>query len=436
MSLIFAGRQAENGTRSSLGVRLVWAIPLLAALATGCPPDSFEPTGTTAPASDLDQDGFSIAEGDCNDADPLTYPGALDVVGDDTDQNCDSLDGVDADDDEQASMASGGADCNDNDNTIYKNAPEIGWDGIDQNCDKVDQYDFDEIVGGEFHTCGLDTMGLIRCWGGDDDGQVGARPLDMGWKHICAGRRFNCATHTDGRLACWGDNYGDGEELTKQVSDAPTDIVGWDQVACGYDWACALDLQGRATCWGSDDHEQVSRAPKQIDLISITAGHDHGCAIDRAFMKLVCWGRDDDTRDLQSSVLALNAVQVNEYDPKFNRVVAGKDHTCAIRQDLGLKCWGVSTDPFFQTEPDTDAGPYTSLASRENFSCGSLEATALTCWGENTFAQISDAPVFTQTIRAVGTGFDHACGIRKDDGEVVCWGRDLEGQTDVPIWGP
>ena len=48
---------------------------------------------TITVAGDGDGDGF-FPPADCNDADPATYPGAPDEAGDDVDQNCDGVDGV------------------------------------------------------------------------------------------------------------------------------------------------------------------------------------------------------------------------------------------------------------------------------------------------------------------------------------------------------
>lgn len=411
------------------------SLTVLFLLSAGCPPPDLPPLTTdTAPTSDLDRDGFSIAEGDCDDDDANSYPGATDVVGDGIDQNCDDLDGVDEDEDGHASIGTGGNDCNDADDTIYTGAPEVGWDAIDQNCDYEDQYDFSEIGGGRYHTCGLDTQGVIRCWGGDTKGEVSQRPLDAEWKHVCSGDQFNCAVHEDGRLTCWGSNTGDNDVVTRQVSDAPTD-KGWDQVTCGFDFACALNLQGQITCWGSDDYNQVSDAPASIDLVAISGAHDHACGITRNLEKLVCWGRDDPNRLIKETVDALNATQFDGDEPAFLQIASGADHTCAIRRKgFGLDCFGLNT--FGQASPLNEAGPYNSVGTRFNTTCGTLEATDLSCWGDNNFMEVSSAPITSQSIRTVGMGFDHGCGIRKDDGEVVCWGRNLEGQATVPVWGP
>jgi hypothetical protein len=67
---------------------------------------------------DSDQDGFIDANcplgSDCNDNDSSINPAVQDTVGDGVDQNCDGLDGVDADHDGYPSIDSGGSDCDDN----------------------------------------------------------------------------------------------------------------------------------------------------------------------------------------------------------------------------------------------------------------------------------------------------------------------------------
>ena len=41
--------------------------------------------------SDLDYDGFTVAAGDCNDADASIFPGAVEILGDGVDNNCDGI---------------------------------------------------------------------------------------------------------------------------------------------------------------------------------------------------------------------------------------------------------------------------------------------------------------------------------------------------------
>jgi len=48
---------------------------------------------------DDDGDGYSEAEGDCDDGNSAVNPAATDMVGDDNDQNCDGVDGTDSDGD-------------------------------------------------------------------------------------------------------------------------------------------------------------------------------------------------------------------------------------------------------------------------------------------------------------------------------------------------
>jgi len=80
---------------------------------------------------------------DCDDDDDAVYPGADDDVGDDVDQSCDDIDGMDADYDGFASEDSGGDDCDDEDDTVNPGAPDpVGVDG-DTNCDLTDGVDAD-----------------------------------------------------------------------------------------------------------------------------------------------------------------------------------------------------------------------------------------------------------------------------------------------------
>ena len=102
---------------------------------------------------DADSDGFTVAQGDCDDGDPQAYPGAPEKCDDGLDQDCDELDLIcatvaDADFDGFHS----GVDCNDTNNKVNPWATET-CNFIDDDCDGL----IDEgNPTGKVGTCGPD----------------------------------------------------------------------------------------------------------------------------------------------------------------------------------------------------------------------------------------------------------------------------------------
>lgn len=80
-------------------------------------------------------DGTAPRGDDCDDLDPLAYPGASETWYDGVDQDCSGDGDGDADADGHLAADVGGEDCDDADPDTYPGAPEVCDDGIDQNCD-------------------------------------------------------------------------------------------------------------------------------------------------------------------------------------------------------------------------------------------------------------------------------------------------------------
>lgn len=84
---------------------------------------------------DDDGDGYTEDGGDCNDASNSTYPGAPEDACNTVDNNCDGFTGPCTDRDGDGFSTDDG-DCNDFDDTIYPGAPELR-DGKDNDCDGI-----------------------------------------------------------------------------------------------------------------------------------------------------------------------------------------------------------------------------------------------------------------------------------------------------------
>jgi hypothetical protein len=94
---------------------------------------------------DADWDGQDAADyggDDCDDEDEGRYLGAEEICDDEVDQDCDGLDSLNNDADEDGYGACDG-DCDDFNADVYPDAEEEWYDGIDQNCDGADDYDYD-----------------------------------------------------------------------------------------------------------------------------------------------------------------------------------------------------------------------------------------------------------------------------------------------------
>ena len=96
------------------------------------------------------------------------------------------------------------------------------------------------IAAGERHSCALNSIGSIKCWGSNEFGESDP-PIGL-FTAITAGDSHSCALGTDGSISCWGNNDA-GQ------SDPPRGQFA--AVAAAKDHSCAVKYDGMVLCWGN-----------------------------------------------------------------------------------------------------------------------------------------------------------------------------------------
>ena len=109
---------------------------------------------------------------------------------------------------------------------------------------------------------------------------------------------------------------------------------------------------------------------------------------------------------------------------RFTAVDAGWWHSCGLRVDGSIDCWG--SNPFNQA--DAPAGQFSGLAAGAHHSCGLRVDGSIDCWGSNALGQANAPP---GRFAALAAGWGHTCGLRTDR-SLDCWGVNWNGSADPP----
>ena len=156
---------------------------------------------------------------------------------------------------------------------------------------------------------------------------------------------------------------------------------------------------------GQQLHGQPALGPAQ----SISAGLGHTCAI-RTDSTVQCWGTNGGWW-----------VQPNLWPGEFTAIAtnAGGAHTCGLRSDRRIHCVGKNVSN--QTDPPS--GDFTGVAAGSRHSCGIRAGGTVECWGANNWDQLELPP---GDYSAVAGEVRNTCGINVES-EIACTRR-----TDPP----
>ncbi|MBL0141424.1 MAG: VCBS repeat-containing protein [Betaproteobacteria bacterium] len=185
-------------------------------------------------------------------------------------------------------------------------------------------------------------------------------------------------------------------------------------IALGGQHSCALTTDGGVKCWGYDLNGQLGdngtlNQFTPVDVVglasgmaAIAAGENHSCAVtDNGGMK--CWGRNFQGQlgnggslfDIQST-----PVDVVGLGSGVVAAAAGGDHTCALTAGGGVKCWGLNSNGQLGVDfgvPGLTPGDVVGLASGVaaiaaggSHTCALTTAGGVKCWGANLYGQLGD----------------------------------------------
>ena len=93
-----------------------------------------------------------------------------------------------------------------------------------------------------------------------------------------------------------------------------------------------------------------------------------------------------------------------EIDIKHTTISAGLFHTCGLREDNTVACWG--NDDFAQSSPPS--GIFQTVSTGRFHTCGLMEDNTVACWGDDLWGESSPPSGIFQTVSA---GLFHTCGL-------------------------
>jgi alpha-tubulin suppressor-like RCC1 family protein len=344
---------------------------------------------------------------------------------------------------------------------------------------------------GNAHTCAARSDKTIKCWGRNDVGQLGnggttssslasyvGKNVDaasaLGPYKVSSSAFHTCMVRADGLVSCWGRNanaqLGDGSSTNRNRAVTVRGVSGAIGVSAGATHSCAVKSDGTVVCWGSALDGRLGRTasgsnlaagpvtggastlpPAITDAVQVVVGNAHSCAL-RSGGTVVCWGdrtfgQLGDNFDSSDSAQPIETVGLTD----AISLGAGDDHTCAVRANGTVSCWGSNTAGQTGTGVGNPVGAPTQLSGISNavyvdgggeHTCATLASGQATCWGRNSSGQLGDGtlsgfdgppppiPGLTGIVGRVDAGSMHTCATISD-GTVRCWGENHTGQIGL-----